>query len=104
MFILIYKQVIAVSNINELAKKISPSLYQQLKQAVETGKWSDDLPLSELQKESSLQLILTYQSLFNETPDHFTIAKGGELYLQKRSVLKKQFSVQISSDIHLIDL
>ena len=93
-----------MSNINELAKKISPSLYKQLKQSVETGKWSNGLPLSKSQKENSLQLILTYQSLFNETPDHFTIAKGGELHLQKRSVLKKQFAPATDSDIHLIGL
>lgn len=93
-----------MSNINELAKKVSPSLYKRLKQAVEIGKWSDGLPLNKLQKDNCLQLILTYQSLFNETPDHFTIAKGGELYLQKRSVLKKKFLPPTDSEIHLIDL
>lgn len=91
-------------NINDVTKKISPLLYQQLTQAVETGKWLDGLPLTESQKENCLQLILTYQSLFNETPDHFTIAKGGELYLKKRSALKTQFSHQPDADTHIIDL
>jgi uncharacterized protein YeaC (DUF1315 family) len=90
-----------VLNITEYAKNISPSLYLQLKQSVETGKWSDGKPLNDNQKAESLQLIMAYQSLHNDTPEHFSIAKGGEIFMEKKSVLKKQFS---EDDIHNINL
>ncbi|WP_022940436.1 YeaC family protein [Psychromonas hadalis] len=90
-----------MSNITEYAKKLSPSLYQQLKQAVETGKWLDGQALNDQQKADTLQLIMTYQSLYNDKPDHFTIAQGGEIYMEKKSVLQKQFS---NDDIHKLDL
>jgi len=90
-----------VSNITEYAKKLSPSLYQQLKQAVETGKWLDGNPLDDKQKSETLRLIMAYQSLYNDNPDHFTIAKGGEIFMEKKSVLKKQFS---NDDIHKLNL
>lgn len=90
-----------MSNITEYAKKLSPSLYLQLKQAVETGKWLDGKALNEQQKEDTLKLIMTYQSLYNNKPDHFTIAQGGELYMKKKSDLRKQFS---DKDIHKLDL
>ncbi|MCP4326704.1 MAG: DUF1315 family protein [Psychromonas sp.] len=81
-----------MTNITEYAKKLSPSLYEQLKQAVEIGKWMDGKALDENQKADTLQLIMAYQSLHNDKPDHFSIAKGGEIYMEKKSVLKKQFS------------
>ncbi|WP_413699179.1 DUF1315 family protein [Psychromonas sp. KJ10-10] len=70
-------------NITAYAKKLSPSLYLQLKQSVETGKWLDGKPLNDNQKAETLQLIMAYQSLHNETPEHFSIAKGGEIYMEK---------------------
>jgi len=90
-----------MSNINEYAKNISPSLFLELKQAVETGRWRDGKALDERQKGDTLQLVMAYQSIHNEKPDHFSIAKGGEIYMEKKSVLQKQFSDQ---DIHPINL
>lgn len=90
-----------MSNITEYAKNLSPSLYQQLKEAVETGKWLDGKPLSEQQKAETLQLIMVYQSLHNDKPEHFSVAKGGEIFMEKKSVLKSQFS---NKDVHKLDL
>lgn len=90
-----------MSNITEYAKNLSPSLYKQLKQAVETGKWLDGKALDEKQKASTLQVIMAYQSLYNDKPDHFTVAKGGELHMEKKAILKKQFS---NDDIHKLNL
>jgi uncharacterized protein YeaC (DUF1315 family) len=90
-----------VSTISNYAKKLSPSLYLKLKKAVETGKWEDGKALDDKQKSDSLQLIMTYQSIYNDSPEHFTIAKGGDIYMEKKSILQKQFSQQ---DIHKIDL
>jgi len=93
-----------VSNLTEYAKNISPSLYRQLKQAVETGRWLDGRKLSEQQNADSLQLVMAYQSLFNDHPDHFSIAKGGQIHMQNKKELKSKFSQGSISDIHLLDL
>ena len=81
-----------MSNLNEYAKNLSPELYQQLTKAVETGKWLDGKALNETQKADTLQLIMAYQSLYNDNPAHFSIAKGGDIHMEKKSVLKKQFA------------
>ncbi len=93
-----------MKNITDYVKKISPSLYEQLKTAVEIGKWADGTTLSDQQKEETLQLVLAYQSEFNDTPDHFTIAKGGELYLKNKGELKKQFAKDLDLDLYNIAL
>lgn len=90
-----------MSNITEYAKKLSPSLYQQLKQAVETGKWLDGKSLDDKQKADTLQLIMAYQSLYNAEPDHFSIAQGGEIFMEKKSTLKQRFS---NDDVHKLNL
>lgn len=89
-----------MSNIKEYAKNLSPSLYLQLKQSVETGKWADGKALDDTQKADTLQLIMAYQSINNDKPEHFSIAKGGNIHMEKKSVLKKQFS----NDIHPLNL
>jgi len=91
-----------MTNITDYVKKISPNLYEKLKTAVEIGKWADGTTLTKQQKEETLQLVLAYQSEFNDTPDHFTIAKGGQLYLKNKGELKKQFSKDL--DIYNIAL
>lgn len=45
----------------ELINKITPTIHQQLKQAVEIGKWPDGSKLSTEQKELSLQAIIGYE-------------------------------------------
>ncbi|MCG6202093.1 YeaC family protein [Psychromonas antarctica] len=90
-----------MSNLTEYAKNISPVLYEQLKQAIETSKWLDGNSLSEQQKTHCLQLVMAYQSLFNDHPDHFSIAKGGDIYMQNKKELKNKFS---HVDIHFLDL
>lgn len=93
-----------MTNINEYAKNISPSLYEKLKTAVETGKWLDGAPLTEEQKAHSLQLVMAYQKEFNVTPDHFTISQSGEIHMVPKKVLRQQFAEDTSSDVHLIKL
>ena len=93
-----------MESLTDYAQNISPSLYEQLKRAVETGKWLDGNKLSDQQKEHSLQLVMAYQSQFNDAPEHMTIAKGGEIHMKKKKVLKAQYSSMSNSDIHHIDL
>ena len=94
-----------MANINEYAKNISPDLYEKLRTAVETGKWLDGAALSDEQKAHSLQLVMAYQKEFNSSPAHFTIAQNGEIHMESKKILKKQFSKKNDeSEVHLINL
>ena len=94
-----------MSNINDYAKNISPSLYEKLKTAVETGKWQDGASLTDEQKAQSLQLVMAYQKEFNIDPDHFTIGQNGEIHMEAKNVLKSQFAnTNDSDDLHLLKL
>lgn len=94
-----------MSKINEYVKNITPSLYEQLKNAVETGKWLDGKPLTEQQKEHTLQLVIAYQNEFNEQPEHFSINKSGEIHMLAKQQLRSQFvEPEQEDDVHRIDL
>lgn len=43
-----------------LASKLTPATYQQLRTALEIGKWPDGRKLSPEQKENALQLVIAY--------------------------------------------
>lgn len=91
-----------MKNINQYAQQLTPALYEKLKAAVETGKWLDGKALSDAQKAQTLQLVMAYQKAFNAQPGHFTIDQNGEIHMEKKSVLKQQFSDK--NDLHLINL
>ena len=94
-----------MSKINEYVKNITPALYEQLKTAVETGKWLDGAPLTEEQKEHTLQLIIAYQNAFNDEPEHFTISQSGEIHMEPKKKLKQQFSEKDDADdIHVLKI
>ena len=49
-------------NIEQLIDSITPEIYENLKKAVELGKWPDGRALTDDQKESSLQAIIAYDA------------------------------------------
>ena len=55
-------------NQDELAKILVPEVYEELKKAVEIGKWPDGNPLSQSQKEYCMQAIIHYE--FHNLPEH----------------------------------
>jgi len=57
------------SSIVSLASKLTAETYQQLRTALELGKWADGRKLNAEQKESSLQLIIAYDQIHNEEQD-----------------------------------
>ncbi|MCE0556133.1 MULTISPECIES: DUF1315 family protein [unclassified Motilimonas] len=81
---------------DNLIKNMSPEVYERLKTAVETGKWFDGNPLTKEQKEYALQGVFAWQAQFNEAPEHFTVAKGGEMHMKSKSELKQQYKEKIS--------
>lgn len=46
----------------KLIDSITPDIYENLKRAVETGKWPDGNPLTPEQREHSLQAIIAYDA------------------------------------------
>ncbi len=78
-------------NVDQLISLITPELYQRFLYAVETGRWPQGEALSESQKEQAIQLVMLYQSRFNQDKAHMSVAIGGELVLKSKSALKQQF-------------
>lgn len=49
-------------NFDDLIKSITPEIYENLKRAVELGKWPDGNRLTEQQRESCLQAIIAWET------------------------------------------
>ena len=48
-------------NFNDVAKGLTPEVYEQLKSAVEIGKWPDGRVLSKEQRQISMEAVLRYE-------------------------------------------
>lgn len=78
-------------NIQQLIQAMTPQIYENLRTAVEIGKWPDGNPLTEEQKSNSLRAVLMYQATVEQSEQHMTIGKNGEVVQKSRSQLKKEF-------------
>lgn len=78
-------------NINELVKNITPEVYENLRGAVETGKWPDGASLTQEQKDNSLQLVMAYQSKVLKSTEHFSVGADGNIVNRNKNELKNQF-------------
>lgn len=81
---------------------MTPDVYERLATAVETGKWPDGVALTQAQRDNCMQLVMLYQARHNETPQHMTIGKGGEMVTKSKRELKEEFG--IDSEITRINL
>lgn len=79
-------QVVDILNI------MTPEIYQRLVSAVELGKWPDGTPLTQAQKEYSLQAVMLWQAQHNHTPDHMTVNTDGQLVRKNKQQFKQQFA------------
>lgn len=52
-----------VKQFTEFSQKLSPTIYQRLKQALELGKWPDGKRLTQEQQETCMQAIISYEAL-----------------------------------------
>ena len=53
----------------QLIDSITPEIYENLKNAVETGRWPNGLPLTSEQREQSLQVIIAFDLRHRQKPD-----------------------------------
>jgi uncharacterized protein YeaC (DUF1315 family) len=55
---------------NQLISQLTPDIYQRLKTAIEIGKWPDGRVLSQAQKASCMEAVLSYQSMKLDGKQH----------------------------------
>ena len=78
-------------NISDMAKGLTPEVYQRLQLAAETGKWPDGTQLTEQQHQQTVQLVMLYQSQVLKTEQHFAVGEDGQIVHRDRSYLQNQF-------------
>ncbi|MDX5405823.1 MAG: DUF1315 family protein [Chromatiaceae bacterium] len=83
-------------NFNALVQAMTPETYEKLSDAVATGRWADGNPLSEAQREQSLQLVMAYQAQVLKSEELFTIGANGQMIQKTKAELKKQFEAEQS--------
>ncbi|WJG07844.1 DUF1315 family protein [Aliiglaciecola sp. LCG003] len=77
-----------------LVSSMSQQTYERLLQSVETGKWLDGSPLTESQRESSMQAVMMYQAKVLKLDQHMTLNQDGEITHKSRQQLKNEFAQQ----------
>jgi uncharacterized protein YeaC (DUF1315 family) len=56
-------------NFEQMIRQVSPDIYENLKEAVELGRWPDGSRLTEQQKKDSMELVLGYNLMHFEEKD-----------------------------------
>ncbi|MEP0355824.1 MAG: DUF1315 family protein [Paraglaciecola sp.] len=77
-----------------LLQNMSEQVYQKLLQSVETGKWLDGSPLTEQQKEISMQAVMMYQAKVLKSEQHMTVGANGEIVHKSRESFKQEFNTK----------
>ncbi|GAP76345.1 MULTISPECIES: YeaC family protein [Pseudoalteromonas] len=78
-------------NIEQLVQAITPQTFERLQYGAATGKWPDGTPLSDEQKQQTVQLVMLYQAKVLKSDEQFTVGENGELVQKSKQELKKQF-------------
>ncbi|MDO6707104.1 MULTISPECIES: YeaC family protein [unclassified Photobacterium] len=81
-------------DVQQILAAMTPEVYQRLLAAVETGKWADGTPLTEAQRESTLQAVMLYQSRHNTDAEHMSVAAGGDIRFKSKAELKRDFAIE----------
>ncbi|WP_105255614.1 YeaC family protein [Pseudoalteromonas sp. T1lg75] len=81
-------------NIDQLVLSITPEVYERLQYGAATGKWPDGSPLSEQQKEQTVQLVMLYQAKVLKSDEQFTVGADGQLVQKSKKELKQQFKAE----------
>jgi len=78
-------------NIDQMLASVTPEVFENLKYAVETGKWQNGQRLTTEQRENSLQLVLAYQAKVEKSNQQFTIGEDGEMVMKSKRELQREF-------------
>jgi uncharacterized protein YeaC (DUF1315 family) len=85
-------------DIQQLVQAMTPQIYENLRTAVEIGKWPDGTALSDEQKSNSLQAVLMYQARVEQSEEHMTVGKNGEVVHKSHQQLKQEFGADKAGD------
>jgi hypothetical protein len=55
--------------LDELISQMTPEVHENLRRAVELGKWSNGTPLTQQQKEHSLEAVIAYEEKYMSEQD-----------------------------------
>lgn len=78
-------------NLEQMLASVTPEVFENLKYAVETGKWQNGQRLTEEQRDNSLQLVLAYQAKVEKSNQQFTIGEDGEMVMKSKRELQREF-------------
>jgi hypothetical protein len=74
----------------QLVDSLTPELYQNMKTAVEIGKWPDGTPLTEKQKEAAIQAVMLYDAKhYGDHDEPFRVKSDGNVELGKPQATQK---------------
>ncbi|GBL03310.1 YeaC family protein [Glaciecola sp. KUL10] len=85
-------------DVEQLVSAMTPQIYENLRSAVETGKWPDGTRLTDEQKENSLQAVLLYQAKIEQSEEHMTIGKDGEVVQKSKSELRQALKQSLNNE------
>jgi len=78
-------------SLDKMLESVTPEVYENLKYAVETGKWQNGQKVSQAQRDNALQLVMAYQSKIEQSNQQFTIGADGEMVMKSKRELKREF-------------
>nr|WP_136249668.1 DUF1315 family protein [Ningiella ruwaisensis] len=84
--------------VEQLVAAMTPQVYENLRNAVETGKWPDGNKLSNEQRENAMQAVLLYQAKVSQTEEHMTVGKNGEIIQKSRAQLQQELKQEKSNE------
>jgi hypothetical protein len=74
----------------QLVDSMTPEIYQNIKTAVEIGKWPDGSPLTEKQKEAAIQAVMIYDARhYGDHDEPFRVKADGSVELGKPQATQK---------------
>ncbi|ASD67230.1 YeaC family protein [Pseudoalteromonas piscicida] len=78
-------------NVDSLVQNITPEVFERLQYGASTGRWPDGTPLSDAQKEQTVQLVMLYQAKVAKSNEQFTINEKGEMVQKSKRELQQEF-------------
>lgn len=82
---------------DDVLRAMTPEIYERMLSAVETGRWPDGQPLTEEQKENTMQLVMVYQAKRLNQTDHFSVNNQGELVMKSKRDMRDELRAKATS-------
>jgi hypothetical protein len=87
--------------VEQLIAAMTPQIYDKLSGAVETGKWPDGTALTSEQKENAMQAVLLYQAKVQQSDQHMTIGKNGQIVQKSRQQLQQELKQAAANEVSI---